>query len=205
MELPAGASLDVEISGVEVDIKASNQRGWMIGPGQVGEILLLVYYSESKQEFSVGLIRAYQEFLNPGKNRDAKRTLNAYAKRYIVWLVDSQHLPVSILSSLSPEQMRHILSGTNRSERLKRFLRLIPSYVPFPREVIETIVGGTDPLRGTRHDSALSTGGDHPLGAVRVLSFQRNAWAVALGCPPLAREEFMKVPVADLKRHGFPV
>jgi hypothetical protein len=205
LELPPGAKLDVEISGVEADIKASNRRGWMIGPGQIGEILLLVYYSEPKQEVSVGVIRAHGELLNPSKNRDAKRTLNAYAKKYIVWLADGEHLPVSILSSLTQPQMLHILSGPNRAARLTRFLRLIPPYVPFPREVVETIVGGTDPLRGIRRDAARSPTGQHPLGQVRVLSYQRNKIVEALGWPRLALDEFMMVPAADVHRKGFTI
>jgi hypothetical protein len=203
LELPLGKALDVSILGIDVDIKASNKHGWMIGPGQVGSILLLLYYNEGKEHFSVGLLRAYKEFLNPSKNRDAKRTLSVYAKRHIHWLVSNEPLPVSILSSLSRKQVEHILSGTSRAERLTRFLALIPPFIPFPREAVETIVGGTDPLRGTRHDRSLHKTGTHPLGSTRVLSVQRKKIVQALGFPPLAPDEFMKVPDAHLKKHGF--
>ena len=73
----------------------------------------------------------------------------------------------------------------------------MPDYVPFPRSAIETVVGGDDPLRGTRADNT-RTGGGHPLGDVRVLSYQKNRAVRALGLPPLGRGEHMKVPATDL-------
>jgi hypothetical protein len=203
LELPLGVRLDVSLAGVDVDIKASNKRGWMIGPGQVGCILLLIEYNEIKRQFSIGLVRAHAAFLNPSKNRDAKRTITHYAKRHIVWLAQNETLPISILSSLSTAQVNHILSGSSRAERLKRFLGVIPAFTLFSRTVVETIVGGDDPMRGTRHDRAVARLAKHPLGDTRILSYQRNKIVEALGYPKLASNEFMKVSVTDLQKKGF--
>ncbi|HEY8774880.1 MAG TPA: hypothetical protein VIM33_00180 [Gaiellaceae bacterium] len=49
----------------------------------------------------------------------------------------------------------------------------------------------------------MTAGATHPLGNVRVLSFQRNAIVEALGYPRLARDEFMKVFERDPEKHGF--
>src|SRR5438105_3770916 len=84
-----------------------------------------------------------------------------------------------------------------------RALSCVPAYLAFPRQAVETIAGGDDPLRGTRHDRALGAGQAHPLGDVRILSYQRNAAIEALGLPRLARGEHMKVPASDLKALGL--
>lgn len=199
LELPLGERLDLSIEGLDVDVKVSSKEGWMIGPSQVGAILLLVCFSEEKRNFSVGVVRGHLQFMNPSKSRDAKRSLSKQAKRYIRWIVRKSDLPVSILASLPRGSFEHIVAAQARADRLRRFLALIPSYVPFPRQVIETVVGGDDPLRGSRHDTSLS-GGEHPLGDFRILSYRRNSIVTALGYPPLGKREHMKVMVRDLER-----
>jgi len=134
--------------------------------------------------------------MNPASNRDAKRSLSAYAKRHIRWIARHEPLPVSILASLAPAQYDYVLAASARADRVKRLLQHVPFYVAFPRRVIETVVGGDDPLRGTRADSRKR--GRHPLGRVRVLSYQQNAVVRALGYAPLAVGEHMKVRDTDL-------
>jgi Restriction endonuclease NaeI len=196
LKLPFGRKLDVSFDGIDADIKASSREGWMIGPGQRGGILLLLSFSEERRVFSAGMIRAHPEFLNPGSNRDAKLSLSAQGKQHIRWILRDEELPVSILASLTKSEYDHILEATTRAERVKRFLQHVPLYVPFPRRVIETVVGGDDPLRGTRADRRGR--GRHPLGSFRVLSYQRNKAVRALGQPPLAKGEHMKVRATDV-------
>jgi hypothetical protein len=199
LELPLGRRLDLSIEGIDVDVKVSSKEGWMIGPGQLDSILLLVCFSEPRAQYSVGVVRSHEDFMNPSRTRDAKRSFSKAAKRYIRWFVRNERLPVSVLASLPPGVFEDIIATRARAERLKKFLAQIPSCVPFPRQVIETVVGGDDPLRGTRHDSALAAG-DHPLGEFRILSYQRNTILKALGHPPLAKREHMKIPASDLLR-----
>jgi hypothetical protein len=86
---------------------------------------------------------------------------------------------------------------------VKRLLEFVPEGVPFPRGVIETIVGGDDPLRATRADARQSRGGAHPLGDFRVLSYETPRSVMEeLGLPALATGEHMKVAAADLRRVG---
>jgi hypothetical protein len=195
LELPPGVLLDVCLDGIDFDIKASSSGNWMIGPAQIDGPLLVIGFSELRRMFSVGLIRAYGGFMNPSRTRDSKRSLSAYAKRHIRWLARNEELPVSVLSGLPADAYAHVLAATARAERLRR-LAYVPDYVPFPRSAIETVVGGDDPLRGTRADSRRA--GTHPLGDVRVVSYQRNAAVRALGLLPLAKGEHMKVPAADV-------
>jgi hypothetical protein len=197
LELPPGVVLDVAVAEIDVDIKVSATGRWMIAPAQLGGVVLLIQFAEATQSFSVGVARAHREFMNPSNTRDAKRSFSAYAKRYIRWLATDETLPVSVLQRLDRAALLHIFEASARAERLRRCLEHIPAYLPFPRSIIETVVGGDDPLRGVRAD-ATRFRGRHPLGAVRVLSYQRNGWVRALGFPPLAKREHMKVPASDL-------
>lgn len=198
LDLKPGRALDVSLHGVDVDVKASSREAWNIGPRQLGGVLLLVGFSEERGQFSVGLIRGYEKFMNPSRTRDAKRTLNRYAKKQIRWIGLNERLPITMLASLSDAAYRDIFRATARAERVKRCARHLPFHVPFPRRVLEIVVGGDDPLRGTRADSALTGGGGHPLGDIRIASFQTNNLLKVAGLPTLARGEHMKVRADEL-------
>jgi hypothetical protein len=198
LQLAPGSNLDVSIERIDVDVKASSRDNWMIGPRQLGGILLLIGFSEPKRVYSVGLVRAHREFMNPSNTRDAKRSLASEARKHIRWITRHAELPVSVLSTFPEEAYDRIFTPTARAERVKRFLEYVEPYVPFPRRVIETVVGGTDPLRGTRADRRGKIGATHPLGDIRVLSYQSNGVLTALGLPKLVRGEHMKVNAADL-------
>jgi hypothetical protein len=202
LELAPGAHLDVLVDGIDVDVKVSSREGWMIGPGQVGGILLLISFAEPKKLYSVGLIRAHPEFLNPSKNRDGKRSLAAAAKKHIRWIARAAELPASVLATFPDDAYEQIFTPTARADRVKKFMEYVEPYVPFPRSVIEIVVGGDDPLRGTRADTRGNPTAPHPLGESRVLSYQQNRIIEALGYPKLAKGEHMKVTVADLTAGG---
>jgi hypothetical protein len=198
LDLKPGRTLDVSLHGADVDVKASSREAWNIGPKQLGGILLLVGFSEERRQFSVGLIRGYEAFMNPSRTRDAKRTLNRYAKKHIRWIALKEELPISVLASLSDAAYRDIFRATARAERVKRCARHLPFHVPFPRRVLEIVVGGDDPLRGTRADVALTGRLRHPLGEIRIASFRTNGLLELIGLPTLAPGEHMKVRASEL-------
>jgi len=195
LDLQRGKRLDCRIMGIEVDIKCSGSTSWMVGKRQVGDLVLLVTYSEKARKFSVGLIRASSDDLNPGANQDKKRSFSKRGKLKALWLVEDAHLPVSILRDLSDAEFRKLLLLAGRERRVARFVELIREEVPFSRSVIETVVGGDDPLRGTRRDTN-KFGDTHPLGNFRLVPADKNRKLADSGLPTLASREWMKVDIA---------
>lgn len=193
--LQRGKRLDCQIAGIEVDIKCSGSTSWMVGKRQVGDLVLLITYSEVARKFSVGLIRATSHDLNPGANQDKKRSFSKRGQMKADWLVEDAFLPVSILRDLSDAEFTTMLLLPNREQRLARFVELIREEVPFSRSVIETVVGGDDPLRGTRRDGG-KFGLEHPLGAFRLIPAEKNQKLAAAGLRTLSRREWMKVDIA---------
>jgi len=78
--LPKGRILDLSIRGVETDIKNTMGGNWTIPMEAVNHPCLLLKENEKSARCSVGMIIAKEAYLNPGKNRDAKRIV-ATSKR----------------------------------------------------------------------------------------------------------------------------
>ena len=89
LQVPRGVILDLLIGGREVDVKSttSGGSGWMIPPEALGHLCILLRVNEADSTCAVGLVRAREVYLNPGRNRDAKATFSAAGRRHIWWLV----------------------------------------------------------------------------------------------------------------------
>lgn len=81
-----GRIADIQLPcGTYVDIKFSLHGQWMIPPNHTNQWLLLIR-ADGEGKFECGLLKCKESYLNPGHNRDRKRTLNGHARRQIVWL-----------------------------------------------------------------------------------------------------------------------
>ena len=80
-----GHALDYRIAGVEVDCKYSmTMSGWMIPPEAHRHLCLVVSAEDSRTpKWSMGIVRATPERLNPGGNRDKKATFNELGRKAI--------------------------------------------------------------------------------------------------------------------------
>jgi hypothetical protein len=149
----SGARLDVVIDGREVDVKFSlSMGGWMIGPQQVGDLLLLVTADDRAHTFSAGLVRATMSMLNK-PNQDKKRSLSAAARATVEWIVQpGTPLRPSFFAVLDPEARGKVLSRrlpvTDRLEAL--MLASIGNVVP--RYAVEVAARQRDPMRRLRED-----------------------------------------------------
>jgi hypothetical protein len=118
-----GKILDYLIEGVEVDCKFSQtMSGWMIPPEATDHLCLLVWASDDESKWSAGLVRAREEHLSSGTNRDRKRTLSKAGRVAIRWLFQDAALPQNVFLRLRLQQVEDILapekSGQQRVNRL---------------------------------------------------------------------------------------
>lgn len=102
MNLPYGKMhiLDTNIAGYDIDIKFTLGNNWMIPPECINQFCLLCQVSYPNQTYRFGLFQANPEFLTKGFNRDQKRSVSAFGKKSIDWLLwDQPVLPPSTISS----------------------------------------------------------------------------------------------------------
>lgn len=110
-----GDVTDYRIANIQVDCKYSQQfGGWMIPPEAMGHLCLLVTANDSKSQWSAGLLRIRQEYLNRGKNRDSKLTVKAEHRKNILWLWHEAELPENVLLHLPPSVRDQILIDGKR-------------------------------------------------------------------------------------------
>jgi Restriction endonuclease NaeI len=200
LELPREKPLDTVIAEHPVDIKWSSVRStWQIPTEAVDEICLLVAGDEARGTFEVGLLRCVDALLNPGMNKDRKRTISKEGRTHIRWLVAGGALPPNFLSTLDPAVREAIMAEPPGQPRVRKLFMLVQK-TPVPRLTIETLAQQRDPMRRIRKDKR------DRLGGLRVLGghySKTNSIVQALGYPPLARDEYMSVPRVDLARLGL--
>lgn len=141
IDVPKGIR-DLSIDGIDVDIKNTISSTWTIPPETYlnEEPLLLFMISDTLGHCSVGLIVAKDAYLNPGLNRDRKRSVSADAKSNVYWLVEKEPLPDSRWAGIDMRRFRElrtsIRSGT---ERVSQFFRENLDH-PVHREIIQSLL-----------------------------------------------------------------
>ncbi|RKI49404.1 restriction endonuclease [Corallococcus sp. AB004] len=116
-----GLVLDYEIEGVETDCKFSQSlNGWMFPPEAEGHLCLVVWASDEKSRWSVGVVRARTEYLSVGENRDRKRTLNQAGRSAVKWVFKDSPLPSNVFLRLSESQIRNIFEPKSGQKRVNR-------------------------------------------------------------------------------------
>jgi hypothetical protein len=199
LELPREKPLDTVIAGHPVDIKWSSVRSsWQIPTEAVDQLCLLVAGDETRGTFEVGLLRCAGLFLNPGMNKDGKRTISKDGRARIRWLVAGGTLPPNFLATLDPAVREAIMAEPPGQGRVRKLFTLVQR-TPVPRLTIETLAQQRDPMRRIRKDKRDRLGGLRILGGHYA---NTNAIVRALGYPPLAKDEYMSVPRNEIAQPG---
>ncbi|MFD8024354.1 NaeI family type II restriction endonuclease [Streptomyces lavendulae] len=142
--------MDYLILGHEVDCKFTIGSTWEIPREAVGHICLLVKVSESKESFSVGLLRARSEFLTGKPNSDGKRKVSAAGKKHIQWIVNGAHFPKTLLLALPSAKISQVFSEQKSGqERINVFLKLAQG-VLVNGETLDTVAQQRDGMARLR-------------------------------------------------------
>ena len=94
-------------------------------------------------------MRTTEDVLNPGGNRDGKRTVRASAKEQIIWLVEHGDLPANFLSTISDETRTKIMSHRSGQNRVNELFRLVQRRI-ITRNALETVARQLDPMKRMR-------------------------------------------------------
>ncbi|MEU6390650.1 NaeI family type II restriction endonuclease [Streptomyces sp. NPDC046939] len=204
-DLAGGHPMDYRILGFDVDCKFSQDfGGWMIPPEAVGHLCLLVWADDYQSKWSAGIMRARQEWLNSGGNRDRKITVKAEHRRdKILWLWKDAPLPENVLLHLPEETRKQILlDGPRKGQRrvIELFRRV--QNRPIGRGAVRTAAQQLDYLARLREGAGRARTVLREEGILIVGPYQKHrAIAREIGAAVPGRGEFVSFRVAVAKPH----
>lgn len=196
-----GEILDYFIQGVEVDCKYSQKLAdWMIPPEATGQLLLGLWANDQSGKWSAGLVRAAEAHLNPGANRDAKRTLSKHGKASVRWLFKGAPLQENVLLRLPSEDIDAIFRSTSGQKRVNELFRRAQQR-PISRNAVATVAMQEDYMKRVRGNGGARTA-LRPEGIVIFGQYKNHAQAATdLELQPPGPGESMSVRLARRQPH----
>lgn len=208
LDVPKGAHRDLQICGQEVDIKNTVRENWTIPEESYrdSEPCLLMAIDEECHTCFLGLILAKSEYLNPGKNRDSKRTISRQGFENILWILKDEPFPRSHFDGLDMDRFRALRkiekSGTRRvaqffRENLRRVVH---------REVVESLLSDQrDPMKRIRANGGAPDILKHEEIAILIGTFQKDkVLAKSLGIPNFMPDQIVSIhPRDELERSAM--
>jgi len=198
---PKGASLDLELGGVDTDIKHSIGTAWMIPKEAIDKPCVLISEDENRARFNLGVIVCRPENLTKGINQDKKLQISAYGREKALWLARDTPYPRNIWQGFDPVLLALINSHRGGANRIAELFRNLQN-TPIPRSAIAAIAAQLDPLKRVR-----ANGGARDIlriEGVAILwgSYDRSLIA-DLGLPPILSDEFVSLTPVDDRARGL--
>ena len=125
LKLPKGRVLDLAIGGVQTDVKNTMGGNWTIPMEGFGHPCLLVKENERTATCSVGLIVARDAYLNPGQNRDAKRSFSVAGRQNAWWILKDHPYPPNFWELMPFDHRKAIMNAGGGSRRLAYLFKLV--------------------------------------------------------------------------------
>lgn len=186
---PKGEFLDLDLGGVDTDIKHSIGTAWMIPKEAVDKPCVLISENEATARFNLGLIICRPENLTTGGNRDQKLQVSAYGREQAVWLAKDEPYPRNIWQGFDPELLALINTHNGGAARVAELFRHLQG-APIPRSAIAAIAAQLDPLKRVR-----ANGGARdilrPEGIAILWGSKDRALIAALDLPGILSDEFI--------------
>jgi hypothetical protein len=187
--LPKGRILDLAIGGVETDIKNTMGGNWTIPMEAFGHPCLLIRENETTARCSIGLIIARDAYLNPGQNRDAKRSFSVAGLKNVWWLLKDDPYPQNFWETLPPKARAEIMNSGGGTLRLASLFRAVQKR-PISRLIVQSVAQQDDYMKRIRRN-----GGARDILAregIAVLWGQADRDLIAvLRLGPVGRDEFI--------------
>lgn len=186
--LPKGL-LDLNVDGMDVDIKNTVTGNWMIPDEARGKPCILVASDDVKARCYLGIIVARSEYLTAGVNKDNKRSISAAGMAHVHWLLHDCPYPPNFWEDVSVELAQHIMLGRSGNERLIRLFESLPDR-PIHRDIVHGVARQKDYMKRLRRN-----GGARDILAaqgIAILSGAYDSSVIAeLGLPHTAGDEVM--------------
>lgn len=148
---PRGSDLDLNVNGVECDIKHTMRTSWSIPKENLEKPAILLREDEQKALCDFGLINIRAEYLNPGQNRDLKKTISSKNYVHIWWVLKAFPYPKNFWLMLDSQERDMIKNAGGATQRLATLFELRPG-LAIPRHTVESLANQLDPLNRIRRN-----------------------------------------------------
>lgn len=151
LQLEKGRILDLSVNGVEVDIKNTMGYNWTIPLESHGHPALLIRVNERKAICDVGLFVVNANYLNPGANRDSKRTISALGATNIWWLLNKHPYPPNFWEVLPVEERLAIVAAGGGTLRIAALFERVQRQ-PISRLQVQALAKQHDYMKRIRRN-----------------------------------------------------
>ena len=181
--------LDLNVDGMDVDIKNTVGSNWMIPQEAFNKPCILIAANEKTARCKLGILVARPKYLSKGSNRDQKKSITSNSFKHIDWILFDCPYPQNIWETVAAAKVKRIFSARGGTQRLVQLFKEMEG-IPISRTVIEGIAQQKDYMKrlrkngGARDELAQSN--------IAVLSgVYDKALIRALGIPVCSGEEFI--------------
>jgi hypothetical protein len=193
--------LDLNVDGLDVDIKNTVGSNWMIPREAFNKPCILISANEKTARCKVGIFIARPEYLSQGSNRDQKKSITRASFKHIEWILFDYPYPPNIWESVDPTKREKIFQARGGTQRLVQLFKEMQG-VPLSRTVIEGVAQQKDYMKRLRRN-----GGARDELARLNIALLSGAYDSALinklGLPPCSSEEFISVKAETFARKGM--
>ena len=188
LKFEKGGKLDLRIDDIEVDVKNTVGSQWTIPVEALGHPCILIRADEKNALCWFGLLVIREAYLNPGKNRDLKRSISRLGREKIHWLLKGVPYPANFWAQLGDER-HQIISARGGTERVAALFRRVQGR-RISRNIVEALAQQKDYMKRIRKNG----------GARDVLSREGIAilWGrkdktiiETLGLPSCSKDDFI--------------
>jgi hypothetical protein len=190
--IPKGL-LDLEINGVDVDVKNTVTGGWMIPTEAVGKPCILLSENEVKARCGFGLIVCNPSYLTGGANKDGKVSISAAGRAHIHWILKDHPYPANFWEAVPDIVRRSIVEPKGGTQRLYRLFKCFVGK-PISRQTAEAIARQKDFMKRLRGNGGVRDMLE-PEGVVLLSGTYDRNLAAEFGIINLADDEFVACPV----------
>jgi Restriction endonuclease NaeI len=196
LDVPKGLR-DLQLEGVDVDIKNTVSTTWMIPPEtfRAEEPCLLIAIADEQKQCWLGLILARDKYLGAAAgNRDSKRSVTALGKTNILWIAQGLELPTSRWQGIDMARFREIRKikiGKNRAATF--FIENLNKKIH--RKVVQSLLYDQDDFMKRLRKNQGARDILEPLGIKLLSGIYGKETAKSHGILSLQTDEFVAVKV----------
>ncbi len=206
LNLKKGTTLDLDVDGIEVDVKNTIGRNWTIPNEAHNHPCLFISTDEKRAVCSVGLMLVRTEVLSPGRNRDEKGRIAAASFEHIHWLLFNAPYPENFWEKIGPAALKKLTTPKGGTDRLILLFRNYQGK-PIPRTIVQALAQQKDYMKRLRKN-----GGARDLlsdEGIALLSGNFDRGLIEqLGLPAIGKDYFLSFKpenpeaIALLREHG---
>jgi len=189
LDFEKGKSLDLDIDGIEVDVKNTIGKNWTIPNEALNHPCLLISTDEKKSVCSFGIMLIRPEILNEGRNRDQKTTITAASFVHIHWLLRDAPYPENFWEKIGAAALRKLTTPKGGTERLVLLFRNYQNR-PISRTLVQALAQQKDYMKRLRKNGGARDALYKEGIALLSGNFHRHLIA-QLGLPACTKDEFI--------------